>query len=212
MKILDFNGIKVKWLGHASYRFDFGKIMYIDPYEVKETDKADIILITHGHFDHCSIPDLQRLTKEDTLIVTTPDTTSKLSGKVEGGKVKLVKPGDKFDYQGINIKVVPAYNLNKEFHPHDNDWVGYVFTINNIRFYHAGDTDLIPEMNDISADVVFLPVSGKYVMTAEEAALAAKKIMPKIAIPMHYGKIIGDKTDGKRFKELCKACEVKLMD
>ena len=95
MKILDFNGIRVKWLGHDAYRFDFDdKIMYIDPYEVKESDKADLILITHGHYDHCSIPDLQKLTKKETLIVTTPDTTSKMSGKVEGGNIKLVKPGD----------------------------------------------------------------------------------------------------------------------
>jgi len=213
MKIIDFNGVKVKWLGHDGFRFEFNNwILYIDPYETHENDKADLILITHGHYDHCSIKDLKRLVKEDTLIVTTPDTTSKLSGKIEGGILKLVRPGDSVEHLGIKITAVPAYNLNKEFHPKENEWVGYVFVINNIRFYHAGDTDLIPEMHDISADVAFLPVSGTYVMSAEEAAQAARQIMPKIAIPMHYGKIVGEKSDAEKFKEICTVCEVKLMD
>ena len=213
MKILDFNGVKVKWLGHDGFRFDFGgKVIYIDPYEIKETDKADIIMVTHGHYDHCSIKDLQNLTKADTLLVATPDVTSKLSGKVQGGNLRLVKPGDSFNVKDIKISAVPAYNIDKSFHPKSEEWVGYVFTINNITFYHAGDTDLIPEMSNITADVVFLPVSGTYVMAAEDAALAAKKIMPKVAIPMHYGKIIGTKSDAERFRDLCKVCDVKLME
>ena len=213
MKVLDFSGVKVKWLGHDSYKFMFDdKIMYIDPYEVKETDKADIILVTHGHYDHCSIQDLKKLIKQDTIIITTPDTTSKLSGKVQGGDMKLASPGKKFDVKGIKVEAVPAYNINKKFHPKENQWVGYVFTIKNIKFYHAGDTDFIPEMSDIQADVVFLPVSGTYVMTAEEAMHAAKKIMPKVAIPMHYGQIVGEKTDAVKFKEMCDFCRVEIMD
>ncbi|MFH2020475.1 MAG: MBL fold metallo-hydrolase [archaeon] len=213
MRILDFSGVHVKWLGHDSYKFEFGgKIIYIDPYEVHESDKADLILVTHGHYDHCSIADLKKLTKADTVIVTTPDTTSKLSGKVQGGTIKLAKPGDKMVISGISVKAVPAYNLDKPFHPKENEWVGYVFTLNGIIFYHAGDTDFIPEMDEISCDVAFLPVSGTYVMDAEEAARAAKKIMPKIAIPMHYGKIIGQKSDAQKFKDLCTFCRVELMD
>lgn len=213
MKILDFNNVKVKWLGHDGYRFEFaGKILYIDPFGISEHDKADIILITHGHYDHCSVVDIAKLIKPDTLIAITPDVTSKLSGKVHGGDVKLVKPGDSFVHKDIKVKAVPAYNINKQFHPKQEEWVGYVFTIDNITFYHAGDTDFIPEMADIETDVAFLPVSGTYVMNAEEAAQAAKKIMPKIAIPMHYGKIVGTKSDAEKFKELCTFCEVRIMD
>ncbi len=212
MRELDFSGIKVKWLGHSSFKFDFGKILYIDPYEVHGHDKADIILITHGHYDHCSIKDLQKLTKENTIIITTPDTTSKLSGKVQGGNLKLAKPGDSFNLGDVKVQAVPAYNTNKDFHPKANEWVGYVIEINNLKFYHAGDTDFIPEMKEISVDVALLPVSGTYVMTVEEAAQAVEKIMPKIAIPMHYGKIVGDKTDGEKFKEKCTFCKVELMD
>jgi L-ascorbate metabolism protein UlaG (beta-lactamase superfamily) len=212
MRVLDFSGIKVKWLGHDSYRFDFnGKIMYIDPYEVKETEQADIILITHGHYDHCSIEDLKKLVKDDTIIFTTPDTTSKLASKVHGGHIKLVKPGDAFVEGNIKINTVPSYNIDKEFHPKANEWVGYIFEINGIKFYHAGDTDLIPEMEEIQCDVAFLPVSGTYVMNVEQAVQAARMIMPKIAIPMHYGKIVGKVTDGEEFKRLCTFCRVEVF-
>ena len=213
MRVLDFSGVKVKWLGHDSYRFEFGdKILYIDPYEVKVHDKADIILITHGHYDHCSINDLKKLVKSDTLIITTPDTTSKLASKVHVGDMKLVKPYDKFDIGDINVKCTPAYNINKEFHPKANEWVGYLITINNIKFYFSGDTDLIPEMKEVDCDVAILPVSGTYVMDYEEAAQAAKLIVPKVAIPCHYGKIIGSIDDAKQFKEKCSFCRVEIMD
>jgi L-ascorbate metabolism protein UlaG (beta-lactamase superfamily) len=213
MKILDISGIKMKWLGHDSFRFDFdGKIMYIDPFQVTDEEKADIILITHEHYDHCSIADLKKLTKESTLIVATPDVTSKLSGKVNSGKMQLVKPGDTFIYKDVKIRAVPAYNLDKPFHPKENEWLGYVFTIRGVTFYHTGDSDLIPEMSEIKCDVALLPISGTYVMTAAEAAEAAKIIKPKIAIPMHYGKIIGSKADAEKFKSLCTSCEVRIMD
>lgn len=210
--ILDFNNVKVKWLGHDGYKFNFNNlVIYIDPFEIKEQEKADIVLITHTHYDHFSLNDLKKISNEKTLIVGPYDINEKLKG-VMFSNLKLLKPGENFNYKGITISTVPAYNINKQFHPKDKNWLGYVFTINGIKFYHAGDTDFIPEMSDIVCDVAFLPVSGTYVMTAEEAVESAKKIMPKIAIPMHYGKIVGELKDAEKFKKLCTFCQVKIIE
>ncbi|MBN2422437.1 MBL fold metallo-hydrolase [Candidatus Woesearchaeota archaeon] len=214
MKVLNINNVKLKWLGQSSFKLEYGDLkIYIDPYQLSEEDKADIILITHGHYDHCSIADIAKLTKAETKIITTPDTTSKLASKVEGGNPILIKPGDKLELkkEDILVEAVPAYNTNKAFHPKDNQWVGYILTINKVRFYHSGDSDAIPEMNTIKADIVMLPVGGTYTMNAGEAAKIVNIIKPRIAIPMHYGKIVGSKTDAERFKELCQ-CEVRILD
>ncbi|NVM00851.1 MAG: MBL fold metallo-hydrolase, partial [Candidatus Helarchaeota archaeon] len=142
------------WLGHASFKITGEKIIYIDPYQLKgENEKADIILITHSHFDHCSPGDVEKIQKSSTVIVATPDCRSDLSGNV-----KTVKPGDKITVEGVGIEAVPAYNVNKEFHPKSKNWVGYIVTVKGERIYHAGDTDKIPEMGDIKADIVLLPV------------------------------------------------------
>ncbi|MCK5512333.1 MAG: MBL fold metallo-hydrolase, partial [Thermodesulfovibrionia bacterium] len=131
-----------------------------------------------------------------TVIVTTSDCAEKLSGRV-----KTVKPGDKITVQGIEIEAVPAYNIDKQFHTKDQDWVGYIFTVRGKRIYIAGDTDYIPEMKALDVDIALLPVSGTYVMTADEAIKAALDIKPNIAIPMHYGAIVGTEKDAERFKQ-----------
>lgn len=211
MKSLQLNNVILTWLGHASFRLEHSTTsVYIDPYNVLDGKKADIILITHGHYDHCSIPDIMRLVKPDTEIVITPDSTSKLSHKVTQGNTRLVKPGDAFSIKDVKVEAVPAYNLEKQFHPKDNQWVGYIVTVNGVRFYHAGDSDAIPEMSRIRADVVLLPIGGTYTMNAEEAAGVVNVMKPKLAIPMHYGSIVGSLDDAKRFKELCR-CEVRLL-
>jgi len=204
-QMADIEGVNLDWTGHSGFVIKNNKTIYIDPFQLKgEPEKADIVLITHEHYDHCSIADIKRIAKPQTIIVTVPDCQSKLSN-LDIANVTLVKPGDKISVQGIIIEAVPAYNLNKKFHLKENAWVGYVVTVEGKRIYHAGDTDFIPEMRNLkNIDIAIVPISGTYVMTAEEAANAVNAFQPKIAIPMHYGSIIGTSDDAARFKRLAK--------
>jgi L-ascorbate metabolism protein UlaG (beta-lactamase superfamily) len=186
----------IHWLGHDTFKITGEKTIYTDPYEIKKKDTADIILITHDHFDHCSPSDVKKIQGPDTIIVTTKDSAKKLSGNI-----RTVIPGDTITVDGITIEAVPAYNTNKQFHTKGQGWVGFIFTVDGQRIYLAGDTDYIPEMKDLRVDIALLPVSGTYVMTADEAVQAAIDINPEIAIPMHYGAIVGDKSDAERFAE-----------
>lgn len=191
----------IKWYGHDTFKVKAEKIIYTDPYKLKkESEKADIILITHDHFDHCSPEDVEMIQNEKTIIVTTSDCAKKLKGNI-----KTVKPWDKLNVSEIEIEAVPAYNTNKDFHPKSKGWVGFIFKANGKRIYIAGDTDYIPEMKKFkNIDIALLPVSGTYVMTAEEAVKAALEIKPKLAIPMHYGTIVGSISDAEKFKKLLK--------
>jgi L-ascorbate metabolism protein UlaG (beta-lactamase superfamily) len=187
---------KIHWLGHDSFRLEGEVTVYIDPWKLPpNSPKADIILITHDHYDHCSPEDVAKIQKADTVIVTIPAAARKLKGEV-----KTVKPGDKITVKGIEIEAVPAYNTDKPFHPKGAGHVGFIVTLGGKRIYHAGDTDFIPEMKGLKVDIALLPVSGTYVMTAEEAAKAADAIKPEVAIPMHYGEIVGSERDAERFK------------
>lgn len=202
----------IHWLGHACFRIEDDKTIYTDPYQLKgTTPKADLILITHDHFDHCSPDDVAKVAKDDTVIVTIAAAAQKLKGDV-----RVIKPGDSITVLGIPIEAVPAYNVNKfrspgqPFHPKESGHVGFIFTVGGQRIYHAGDTDVIPEMKDIQADIALLPVGGTYTMTADEAAQAANIIRPKVAIPMHHSAIVGSIKDAERFKELCET-EVVIL-
>ncbi|MFN2235877.1 MAG: MBL fold metallo-hydrolase [Anaerolineales bacterium] len=193
----------IHWLSHASFRIDADDLtIYIDPWQLADSSPpADIILITHDHGDHCSPEDVAKIQKEETIIVTIAASASKLSGQIN-----IVQPGEKFSIKGVDIEAVPAYNLTKfrspgnPFHPKEAGHVGFIITIDGTRIYHTGDVDIIPEMESIETDVVLIPVSGTYVMTAEEAIEAVKLIQPKIAIPMHVGRGIGGLEMAEQFK------------
>lgn len=195
----------VHWLGHASVKITGEKVIYVDPYEIEGGEKADLILITHGHSDHLSPDDIAKVRGEQTTFVIPASTKHGLKGHIE-----LMKPGDEITVAGVKIRAIPAYNLKKRFHPHEQGSVGYIFTAGGITYYHAGDTDLIPEMEGLKVDVAFLPVGGTYTMDAEEAARATAVIKPTVAVPIHWGNIVGSAQDAQRFQEKA-SCEVRIL-
>ena len=199
-------------LGHSGFLLRHsGKNIYIDPFMLPATDtKADLIIVTHGHYDHWNQDDIGKIYKPTTEIIC-----SKLCDGSERFKnLTVMSPGESKEVMGLKISTTRAYNTATErlaFHPKGNDWLGYVIEVDGRRIYHAGDTDFIPEMKSIQCDIALLPVSGTYVMTVEEAVEAAKAIKPKIAVPMHYAAIVGSDADAKQFKSLVKNCQVEII-
>lgn len=189
----------IHWLGQSAVKITGDKVVYVDPWKVRTPEPADMILITHGHFDHCSHDDIERLRQPKTIVIAPADCAEKIGRGARG-----VKPGDTVVLEGVGVAVVPAYNVNKDYHPPVNRWVGYVITYEGVRIYHAGDTDFIPEMSNLKdIDVALLPVGGTYTMDAEEAARAANAIQPKVAVPFHYGSVVGSDADAEKFRKLC---------
>lgn len=198
----------ITWLGHASVRIEDAITIYIDPWKVKDPTLADLILVTHEHFDHLSVDDIAKLSGPNTVIVAPRGATAKLTGDV-----RTVAPGHRIAVAGIWVETVPAYNTNKPNHPKAAGHVGYIVELEGRRIYHAGDTDLIPEMADIRCDVALLPVGGTYTMNAEEAAEALARIRPRVAIPVHWGEVVGSERDAKRFQSLApKGVRVEILE
>jgi L-ascorbate metabolism protein UlaG (beta-lactamase superfamily) len=215
--MFEYNGVKLMWLGHDGFRIQNGKVIYIDPFQIECSEpKADIILLSHEHDDHCNAEYLKKIIGPNTVIVAHAQSKGELA-KIKVNVIKIIKPGEKINIGDTAVEAVPAYNLNKflkpgkPFHPKEDGKLGFILTVKGTRIYHAGDTDNIPEMKSIRTDIALLPVSGTYVMTAQEAAEAAAVINPEIAIPMHYGAIVGDVKDAEEFKKLVK-CEVKILE
>jgi L-ascorbate metabolism protein UlaG (beta-lactamase superfamily) len=182
------------WIGHASFYIKAeGKTVFVDPFNVSEAvrERADLVLITHAHFDHCSRKDIDRVSKAGTKVIAAPGC---LDPKEYGG-VTIAKPGFRERVEGIGIEAVPAYNVKRErlqSHPRANEWVGYVISIGNMRIYHAGDTDFIPEMKSLGdIDAALLPAGGTFTMDVSEAIEAAKAIAPRFFVPMHYKNLLG---------------------
>jgi L-ascorbate metabolism protein UlaG (beta-lactamase superfamily) len=199
----------VEWLGHSGFRVRAGRAyVYIDPYRVAaDAPKADLILLTHGHYDHFSPRDVERLTTPRTELIAPPAVAERLPGHVQS-----IAPGEEVEpesVRGIFVRALAAYNTSKRnsdgavFHPREAGGVGYDLNVRGERLYHAGDTDVIPEMDEVhGVDVALLPVSGTYVMTASEAAEAARRIQPRLAVPMHWGEHIGTRDDAEEFLRL----------
>jgi L-ascorbate metabolism protein UlaG (beta-lactamase superfamily) len=184
----------IHWLGHATFRIDDGMaVIYIDPWKLSAgAPKADIILITHAHFDHFSSDDIAKIEKPTTVFVAPADVASKLTGK----DVVTASPGGSYQAGTVKVTAVAAYNTNKDFHPKANGWVGYVVTLSNgQRVYHTGDSDATPEMQAVQTDVALMPCGGTYTMTGAEVAAAANVFKPAILIPMHWGDIVGSRDD-----------------
>ena len=215
--MFEYNKLSITWSGHAGFKIIYGNMkVYIDPYKLSKTyekiSDADIVLITHNHFDHLSIEDLKNIINERTVIVSAQECLSQLKSL----KVKEsigIDPRNSVKLDDLRIETVPAYNIDKDFHPKNDKKIGFIVEFGNDRLYHTGDTDIIPEMKDTNPTVVLIPVSGTYVMTAEEASKAVNELItPKVAIPMHYGTIVGNKEDAIRFSELVTVSKTKILE
>lgn len=215
--MFEYKGVKIRWHGHDSFSFVGNVTIITDPYHVSGNKKADLILISHNHFDHLSVDDLKNVSTGDTTIVAANECIDMLTGFSFKEKIGI-SPGQEKTVLGVKIKSIPAYNLNKinpdtkkPFHPKEDNKVGFLFELDGVTIYHTGDTDVIADMADLKPDIALVPVSGTYVMTAQEAAQAIEKIKPKIAIPMHYGAIVGSEKDAHDLKHLVKSCEVQIL-
>ena len=194
----------IEVLYHSSIRINKEKIIYIDPFKInKNYNDADIIFITHDHYDHYSEEDIDKVINENTTIIIPDELLTKLLRKgINKNAIITVEPNKNYMVQGIKFETISAYNTNKTFHPKENGWVGYIIIINGIRYYIAGDTDITEENKQVKCDVAFVPVGGTYTTDFKEAANLINEIKPKIAIPIHYGSIVGTEQDAIDFIRL----------
>ena len=194
----------IEVLYHSSIRISKNKVIYIDPFKIdKDYNDADIVFITHDHFDHYSEEDIDKVINENTTIIIPEELLTKILRKgINKNAVITVESNKEYMVQGIKFETIPAYNTNKTFHPKENDWVGYIITLDGIRYYIAGDTDITEENRKVKCDVAFVPVGGTYTMDFKEAAQLINEIQPKIAVPIHYGSVVGTEQDATDFIKL----------
>lgn len=194
----------IKVLCHSSIKMNKEKVIYIDPFKIDGNyNDADIIFITHDHYDHYSEEDIDKVKKDDTVIIVPEELLAKaLRNGFKQDYIMTVKPNKKYMVEGIKFETIPAYNINKQFHPKENEWVAYIIEIKGIKYYIAGDTDITEENKKVKCDVAFVPVGGIYTMDFKEAAQLINEIKPKIAVPIHYGSVVGTKQDAIDFSKL----------
>ena len=187
----------------SSIRINIGKILYFDPFQHrKDFNDADYIFITHDHYDHFSPEDIARVVKEDTVFVVPQKLEEPVKKLLPGkGRIVVAAPGDRIEMEGFFVEAVPAYNNLKPFHNKKAGWVGYVIEYNETRIYVAGDTDANKDIKNIKCDIAMVPIGGTYTMNAREAADLINSIKPKVAIPTHYGSIVGSFKDANTFAE-----------
>jgi L-ascorbate metabolism protein UlaG (beta-lactamase superfamily) len=189
----------IHWLGHASFRIEDGaRQLYIDPWKISpNSPKADVIFITHAHYDHFSPEDIARIKKESTAFFAPKDVAYQIEGTVIA-----VAPNQLYELGEIKVRTVPAYNIGKPYHPRQSNWVGYIITLSTgQKIYHSGDTDATPEMRTVVTDFALLPCGGTYTMSAKEAGEAANVFKPHTVIPMHWGDIVGSQADAEEIKK-----------
>lgn len=204
----------VQVLCHSSILIKKGKVIYIDPFRIKETyNDADIIMITHDHYDHYSEEDIEKIRKEGTKIVLPIGLEEKaMNIGFKKENIIVVKPNQQHNIEQIKIETIPSYNIGKKFHPKENNWVGYILEIEGIRYYVPGDTDITEENKEVKCDVAFMPVGGTYTMNSKEAAELTNEIKPKVVVPIHYGEVVGSNKDAIDFaNRISKEIKCKIL-
>ena len=192
-------------LCHSAIRLEIdNKIIYIDPYSLtSNANDADLIFITHDHYDHFSIEDIKKVEKSNTIfIIPESMLENAIKSGIKENRIIKIKPNQNYKYENLKIETIPAYNVNKKFHPKENNWVGYLIEYNNVVYYIAGDTDITNENKKVKCDIAFVPIGGTYTMNYKEAAKLINEIKPKFVVPIHYGKIVGTKQDALIFDKL----------
>ncbi len=201
---------RVTWFRQAAFRWSSERVVYVDPWGTPaDAPPADLILITHAHFDHFQPEEVARLRRSDTAVAAPRDVADELSGAVTA-----VAPGERYELAGVSFTTVPAYNTREEaleFHPRVNGWVGYVFEFEGVTYYHAGDTDHAPELDEIRADVAMVPIGGHYTMNPEEAGGLVRAMSPRVAVPMHFGFVVGSPSDAERFRSAADPVTVEVL-
>ncbi len=214
---MEYKGIKIRWLGHDGFVLEKNFKIVIDPYKILKSIEADMVMISHNHFDHMSPDDLKKVSSKKTTIVAAKECMDKLGGITCKDKIGLM-PGQEKAVNGIKIKAIHAYNIDKinpdtkkPFHPKEDNKIGFLINIDGTTIYHTGDSDFIPEMNNLQPDILLVPVSGTYVMNVKDAVKAVNAIKPKVAVPMHYGSIVGSVEDAEQFRSAITNCEVHIL-